>query len=915
VLDPPPALDKAFAPATIPQNTISTLTFTLSNTQPGNEDLTGVAFTDTLPPGLEVADTPNASTTCSGSPTWNPLDGDTTLTFGSPTGATMLAGTTCTAQVDILATSAGQFDNVSGYISATESGENTSASGYAEATLIAVAPPIISKLFSTSPIFTSNTTTLRFTIANPNQSEELNGIAFSDTLPAGVTVATSSSSECGGGTLSTTSPDTVALTGGYLAADSSCTIDVTVTGATAGTWENTTGTVTSTEGGDGNTASDTLDVRNLTPSISLLKQVSTSDTGPWYSYIAVPISGNVYHRFVVENTGDAAFNPISITDDTLDVSSCNTAWAATTLPVADADDDHIATCVVGPLSAAAGSHDNIAYATGTYSGSPYNSDNSTATYATTGLTIVKSVTQSYFSGSGETLDYSYLVTNSGYASLEGPVTIVDDLSIDEDCPEVTTIGDFDNWFEEGEQITCTATYTTDGDDVTAGSVTNIAYASVDGVDSPTDTETVPHLLPTITVDKTAVPLTVDEPGGSVTFTVVVTNTSPESLTLVSLTDDIHGDINGQGDCSVPQALDASGGANDDYSCSFTATVSGNAGDSETDTVTASADDSDGITATDTDSATVTITDVPSSATLTKTAAPLTVDEPGGSITFTVRVDNTSAVDDLTLTVLNDDIYGDLNGQGDCSVPQTIAAGGFYECSFTGAVSGNAGDSQTDTVTATLNDNDGSTHNPSDDAVVTITDVPSSATLTKTAAPLTVDEPGGTVTFTVRVDNTSAVDDLTLTVLNDDVYGDLNGQGDCSVPQTIAAGGFYECSFTGAVSGNAGDSQTDTVTATLNDDDGSTHNPSDDATVTVSDVLPTITVDKTAAPTSVDEPGGSVTFTVVVTNTSPESVTISTARATAPCRRLSMLRAAPTTTIPAASPRPYRAMPVTARPIP
>ena len=82
------------------------------------------------------------------------------------------------------------------------------------------------------------------------------------------------------------------------------------------------------------------------------------------------------------------------------------------------------------------------------------------------------------------------------------------------------------------------------------------------------------------------------------------------------------------------------------------------------------------------------------------------------VTFSVEVTNNSVSSDpVTIDSLTDSIYGNLNGQGDCSVPQTIVAGGLYECSFTGAVSGNAGDSQTDEVTGTLNDNDGVTHNP------------------------------------------------------------------------------------------------------------------------------------------------------------------------------------------------------------
>ncbi len=87
----------------------------------------------------------------------------------------------------------------------------------------------------------------------------------------------------------------------------------------------------------------------------------------------------------------------------------------------------------------------------------------------------------------------------------------------------------------------------------------------------------------------------------------------------------------------------------------------------------------------------------------------------------------------------------------------------------------------------------------------------SISVTKTASPTTVDPPGAPVTFTVRVDNTGTAP-VDLTSLSDDLHGDLNGQGTCSVPQTIPASGFYQCSFTVTVSGGGAGSETDTVTA-------------------------------------------------------------------------------------------------------
>ena len=131
-------------------------------------------------------------------------------------------------------------------------------------------------------------------------------------------------------------------------------------------------------------------------------------------------------------------------------------------------------------------------------------------------------------------------------------------------------------------------------------------------------------------------------------------------------------------------------------------------------------------------------------------------------------------------------------------------------------------------------------------VEVIDDGPSSISVTKTANPTSVTEPGGPVTFTVLIDNTSAVDSVTIDSLTDSVHGDLNGQGDCSVPQTIPAGGSYTCSFTATVSGSAGYVETDVATASGIDDDGDPVSNSDDATVT-------ITVEPTPVPPAASIP--------------------------------------------------------------
>ena len=250
-------------------------------------------------------------------------------------------------------------------------------------------------------------------------------------------------------------------------------------------------------------------------------------------------------------------------------------------------------------------------------------------------------------------------------------------------------------------------------------------------------------LPVIQVDKTATPPSRTAPGGDFTFNVVVTNTSNEVLTITSLTDDVYGDIttraNSTCNTAIGTVLQPSPGPGNTYSCSFTAPFTGAAGDSQTDVVTVRATNPAGVEVTDNDDAVVTLTPVPVIQ-VDKTATPPSRTAPGGDFTFNVVVTNTSP-EVLTITSLTDDVYGDITTRANSTCNTAIGTvlqpspgpGNTYSCSFTAPFTGVAGDSQTDVVTVRATNPGGVEVTDNDDAVVTITPVPT-ILVDKTATP-------------------------------------------------------------------------------------------------------------------------------------------------------------------------------------
>ena len=145
------------------------------------------------------------------------------------------------------------------------------------------------------------------------------------------------------------------------------------------------------------------------------------------------------------------------------------------------------------------------------------------------LELEKTTTADGFDGTGESIPYSYKVTNTGTVTLSGTLEINDNkiASGNITCPAVPGGG-----LATGAFLTCTGSYTTVQADVDAGKVTNLATASLGGVTSGSDSVTVNWVAP----QNNQPGLTVgsgedDEDAGSFTFTVTLNPSSLQTVTV------------------------------------------------------------------------------------------------------------------------------------------------------------------------------------------------------------------------------------------------------------------------------------------------------------------------------------------------------------------------------------------------
>jgi hypothetical protein len=258
VIEPPPTFAKSFMPDTIAQGGTSALRFDIDNSA-SIFAANNLDFADNLPPGVEIANPPNTSVTCSGG-TLTANVGASIITY---TGGSVAAASSCSIEVSVTAPGSGTFVNTTGDLTSS-----SGTSGTANATLTTTGDLLFTKTFLAGPILPGGSVDLEFTITN-SSAVPLTGITFTDDLdvmiPGLVATGLPTMDVCGAGS-QLSGPSILTLSGGGLGPNTSCTFSVTlvIPGGTAlGGYTNVSSTVTAMAGGGsvtGNAAMADLEV-------------------------------------------------------------------------------------------------------------------------------------------------------------------------------------------------------------------------------------------------------------------------------------------------------------------------------------------------------------------------------------------------------------------------------------------------------------------------------------------------------------------------------------------------------------------------------------------------------------------------------------------------------------------------------
>lgn len=376
----------------------------------------------------------------------------------------------------------------------------------------------------------------------------------------------------------------------------------------------------------------------------------------------------VSYDYTVTNSGNVTITaPISISDNRIAAANltCPPLPASGLAPAATII--CVGTYTVTANDVDLGTVTNLATASDGTTTSPIASE-TVPDAATPALTIAKTVTAgAAFAAVGDTLAYTYAVTNTGTRSFVQPVTVTDDRITGPITCFTPTASDPD--FRAGEVASCTATYTVTQADIDAGRVTNQAFAQTTyqgapaPVTSPAASVTVNATeVPELTLTKSVTPNPVPAAGTTLTYTLVAENTGNQTLRNVVVSDPLLPGLS----CTV--ATLAPSAARTCTDSSYVVTQADIDRGTLVNTATARAISPAGGSVTDTGTITATMPASVPALTLTKTALPSPFGPVGSTLSYRLGVENTGNTTVTAITVTDPLVPG-----FSCTIP-TLAPG-------------------------------------------------------------------------------------------------------------------------------------------------------------------------------------------------------------------------------------------------
>jgi LysM repeat protein len=239
------------------------------------------------------------------------------------------------------------------------------------------------------------------------------------------------------------------------------------------------------------------------------------------------------YSYTLRNTGTATLSgPFSVTDSRASVSCSPSAQLAVGASLSCTGSYSVTQADID-----AGSLTNTATAQAVYSGSAVNSNSVSQTVNASrnpGLSLNVDTSSGSYASPGDSLDYTYQLSNTGNVTLSGPFTVSDNPAGAADCSSAPAS------LAPGGSFSCSGSYAVTQADIDAGSVTNSATAQAvfngSPVNSNADGVTIyANQNPVLGLTILATPNTFTAAGQSIAYTFTLQNNGNVTLQSPSVT--------------------------------------------------------------------------------------------------------------------------------------------------------------------------------------------------------------------------------------------------------------------------------------------------------------------------------------------------------------------------------------------